>query len=55
MSGNDTYTWTDNPMEEGVAECDPDTVNQCLMYLRYTHKSVADIQFDSSTNTLILG
>ena len=30
-----TYEWTDNPTEAGVAECDPDILNDCLMYLRY--------------------
>lgn len=29
------YEWTDNPTESGVADCDPDILNDCLMYLRY--------------------
>ena len=43
MSGNEIYTWTDNPMEAGVAICDPDVVNENLMYLRYIHKTYPDM------------
>lgn len=35
MPNEEEYTWTDNPTEVGVAECDPDVLNDCLMYLRY--------------------
>ena len=35
MSNEENYEWTDNPTEAGVAECDPDVLNDCLMYLRY--------------------
>lgn len=35
MSNNNEYPWTDNPTEAGVADCDPDVLNDCLMYLRY--------------------
>lgn len=38
MSENEEYTWTDNPMEAGVADCDPDVVNENLMHLKYNHK-----------------
>lgn len=34
MSNKEKYTWTDNPTEVGVAECDPNVLNDCLMYLR---------------------
>lgn len=29
------YTWTDNPTEAGVSNCDPDILNECLMYLKW--------------------
>jgi len=28
------YTWTDNPTEAGIAEADPDILNECLMWLK---------------------
>ena len=55
MSGNETYTWTDNPMEAGVAQCDPDVVNNCLMHLKYDHRVDPNITYDSETQTLIIG
>lgn len=30
-----THTWTDNVMETGVAQENPDAVNECLMHLKY--------------------
>lgn len=38
MSDN-PYNWTDNPTETGVAECDPDVLNENLMYLNYEVKN----------------
>lgn len=36
MAGEENkHKWTDNPTEAGVADCDPDVLNDCLMYLRY--------------------
>lgn len=29
------YNWTDNAMEVGVANCDPDVINENLMHLKY--------------------
>lgn len=31
----DQYTWTDNPTQSGVAICDTDILNDCLMHLKY--------------------
>jgi hypothetical protein len=31
------YTWTDNATESGVANCDPDVLNSCLMHLKYNN------------------
>lgn len=36
---DEEYTWTDNPMQAGVSDCDPDVVNENLMYLRYSNSS----------------
>ena len=32
---NNLYTWTDNPTVSGVAVCDTDILNDCLMHLKY--------------------
>ena len=29
------YTWTDNPTLSGVALCNTDVLNECLMHLKY--------------------
>ena len=29
------YNWVDNPTESGVAQCDTDVLNECLMHLKY--------------------
>lgn len=50
-----TYTWTDNPMEAGVSQCDPDVVNNDLMYLKYDHRVEPNIELDLTTQTLIIG
>jgi hypothetical protein len=43
------YKWTDNPTESGIAKCDTDVLNDCLMYLKYENSStgyeVGDIIF----------
>lgn len=39
MTAKDDFTWVDNPTEAGVADCDPDVLNDCLMYLRYNAAS----------------
>ena len=35
------YNWTDNPMVSGVADCNTDVVNDCLMHLKYENTSDA--------------
>ena len=35
MAETDQYQWTDNPTESGVALCDTDVLNDCLMHLKY--------------------
>ena len=32
------YQWTDNPTVSGVAKCDTDVLNDCLMHLKYDKK-----------------
>lgn len=34
----DQYTWTDNPTQSGVALCNTDVLNDCLMHLKYNNK-----------------
>ncbi len=33
------YIWTDNAMEVGIADANPDIVNECLMHLKYNNSS----------------
>ncbi len=33
------YSWTDNPTVSGVAICDTDILNDCLMHLKYENKT----------------
>lgn len=33
------YSWTDNPTVSGVATCDTDILNDCLMHLKYENKN----------------
>lgn len=35
MTIKDFYTWTDDPTESGIALCDTDILNDCLMHLKY--------------------
>ena len=35
------YNWTDDPMISGVADCNTDVVNDCLMHLKYENTSDA--------------
>lgn len=35
------YNWTDDPMVSGVADCNTDVVNDCLMHLKYENTSDA--------------
>lgn len=32
------YNWVDDPTVSGVAKCDTDVLNDCLMHLKYNHK-----------------
>jgi phage-related tail fiber protein len=32
------YVWTDHSMEAGVAPCDPDITDECLMHLKYNEQ-----------------
>lgn len=40
----DQYLWTDNPTESGIAKCDTDVLNDCLMHLKYENQPVELIQ-----------
>jgi hypothetical protein len=35
MAEENLYKWTDNPTVSGVAKCDTDVLNDCLMHLKY--------------------
>lgn len=37
------YNWIDNPTESGVAICDPDILNECLMHLKYDNHKITQI------------
>ena len=34
------YNWIDNPTENGVAVCDTDVLNECLMHLKYNNQKI---------------
>lgn len=34
------FNWVDNPTENGVAICDPDILNECLMHLKYDNQKI---------------
>ena len=34
------YDWIDNPTENGVAVCDTDVLNECLMHLKYNNQKI---------------
>ena len=36
---NSNYAWTDNPTVSGVSQCDTDVLNDCLMHLKYNHRT----------------
>lgn len=38
------YNWTDDPMVSGVADCNTDVVNDCLMHLKYDNKSDSGLE-----------
>jgi len=46
-----SFTWTDNPMISGVSICDPDIVNENLMYLKNNgiNRYSQDISYDKDT------
>jgi hypothetical protein len=50
------YNWVDNPTEAGIANCDPDILNEALMHLKYNNDSakVGDIKF-TTKNTVDAG
>lgn len=39
----DEYIWTDNPTVSGIATCDTDVLNDCLMHLKYNGSSSRNI------------
>lgn len=46
-----SFTWTDNPMLSGLSNCDPDIVNENLMYLKGNNVSryFDNISYDKDT------
>ena len=35
------YQWTDNPTESGIADCNTDVLNDCLMHLKYDNNGAS--------------
>jgi len=56
MSENEVqYPWVDNPTKSGVAICDTDILNNCLMHLKYDKKDGAGFNlFDTKISDYIL-
>lgn len=38
------YNWIDNPTENGIAICDTDVLNECLMHLKYNNQKVQNLK-----------
>ncbi len=48
------YIWTDNAMEVGVADANPDIVNECLMHLKYdVNECLMHLKCNNSSNNLL--
>lgn len=47
----DQYLWTDNPTESGIARCDTDVLNDCLMHLKYENQPDELIQDVETLNS----
>ena len=52
MAKENLYKWTDNPTVSGVAKCDTDVLNDCLMHLKYENDDFVSKSGDTMTGNL---
>lgn len=52
---NKDYLWTDNPAVSGVAVCDTDVLNDCLMHLKYNNTNSLPLFFMLTTDRALTG
>ena len=52
---NKDYLWTDNPAVSGVALCDTDVLNDCLMHLKYNNSNGLPLFFMLTTDRALTG
>lgn len=53
MAEENLYKWTDNPTVSGVAKCDTDVLNDCLMHLKYENENPNILKTNQITNCLL--
>lgn len=53
MAEENLYKWTDNPTVSGVAKCDTDVLNDCLMHLKYDNENPNILKTNQITNCLL--
>ena len=49
------YLWTDNPAVSGVAVCDTDVLNDCMMHLKYNNTNGLPLFFMLTTDRALTG
>ena len=52
---NKDYLWTDNPVVSGIALCDTDVLNDCLMHLKYNNSNGLPLFFMLTTDRALTG
>jgi hypothetical protein len=53
MAEENLYKWTDNCCVSGVAKCDTDVLNECLMHLKYDNENPNILKTNQITNCLL--
>jgi hypothetical protein len=53
MAEENLYKWTDNCCVSGVAKCDTDVLNDCLMHLKYDNENPNILKTNQITNCLL--
>jgi len=46
------YEWIDNPTENGVAVCDTDVLNECLMHLKYNNQKIKSATYSFNSGNV---
>lgn len=54
MAETKLYEWTDNPTVSGVAQCNTDVLNDCLMHLKYDNNNYVSKSGDTMTGNLVI-